>query len=51
MYFGLDFLVEQMINFVEDLPSEWQQKLYHIRLNSRYANSGTERELILRRSA
>jgi hypothetical protein len=44
-YFGDDFLVAQMINLVEDLPSEWQQKFYHMRLNSRFAKSG---ELILR---
>ena len=35
MYLGDDgVLVAQMINFVEDLPSEWQQKFNHMRLNS-----------------
>jgi hypothetical protein len=32
--FGLDFLVEGMIDFVEGLPTEWQQKWDDIRLNS-----------------
>ena len=46
-YFGEEFLIAQMINFVEELPTEWQSKWKTIRDSSgrNFALHGPEPEL------